>query len=245
MPSPKDGTAGTADTPAEPDIALDATDSKSGDPTSASANPQPLPDKFTPTSTKVKTGLGDDVDKAIEKCPKFAQNLNNLQSKGWSFQYGAAGKGSYCDRDSKQIIIDEDEKGNTSAVLETMAHESGHAGYTPDPYVSPKGLSKQEFGSANANRGLKDEGEATLTNVEMKRCLKKNGGLDIGVAGTQSAAYEKVADEYPEAKDRDTARQKIGDIFADKEHPSTDPSKTYRQYYEKPYLDQYDDLKGQ
>jgi len=76
----------------------------------------------------------------------------------------------------------------------------------------------------------------------MKNCLKANGGTNIGVAGAKSADYEKIAAKYPDSKDRDKARQEIGDIFADNEHPSTDPSKTYREYYEKTYNDFYDKL---
>ena len=192
----------------------------------------------------LKTNLGDDVDKAIEKCPKFSQNLNKLQDDGWSFEYGEKDKGSYCVKPPKgrKIVIDPNEKGNTAAIVETMAHESGHALYSPDPYIPPDGLTKPEYAAKNANSSLKDEGEATLTNIEMQNCLKANGGMDVGVAGAQSAEYEKIAAKYPDAKDRDKARQEIGDIFADKEHPSTDPTKTYREYYEKTYNDFYDKL---
>lgn len=190
----------------------------------------------------VKTSLGDEVDRELAKCPKFAQNIKELQDKGWSIEYGEKGKGSYCNKKAKKIVIDENKKGKTAAVLETLAHESGHAMYTPDPYVPPDGLTKEEYASKNANRSLKDEGEATLTNIEMKEGLKKNGGVDIGVAGSQASKYQEIAKKYPDAKDRDKARQEIGDTFADKEHPSTDPSKTYRQYYEKPFNDFYDKL---
>jgi len=190
----------------------------------------------------LKTALGKDVDEAIEKCPKFAEKLKDLQDKGWSFEYGKKGGGSYCSKDDKKIVLDENQKGNTASVVETMAHESGHAGYAQDPYVPPKGLTKDEYARTNANRGLKDEGEATLSNVELKKCLKDNGGIEIGVAGAQSAEYEKIAKKYPNTTDREKARQEIADIFADKEHPSTDPKKTYREYYEKTYRDAYDKL---
>lgn len=192
----------------------------------------------------VKTGLGDDIDKGVSKCPAFAAKLDDLKSKGWTLDYGTAGKGSYCDKNAKKIVIDSNEKGNSTAILETLAHECGHAGYTPDPSVGPAGLTRSEYAAKNANSALKDEGEATLTNVEIKQCLAKNGGADIGVAGAQSAEYEKIAKKYPDPKDRDKARQEIADLFADGEHPSTQPDVTYRQYYEKPYLDYYDKVAG-
>lgn len=40
--------------------------------------------------------------------------------------------------------------------------------------------------------------------------------------------------------DRKKAREKIGDVFADGERPSTNPSVTYREYYGKTYEDYYD-----
>ena len=214
------------------------------------ASPSKAKDSSTPVKSKcqscpakaVKTGLGDDVDKEAAKCPSFAQNIQKLQDNGWSVEYGPKGKGSYCNRTAKKIVIDENNKGNTTATLTTLAHESGHAGYSPEPYVKPDGLTKEQYARRNAGRSLKDEGEATLTNIEVKECLKKNGGKNISVAGANAAKYEKIAKKYPDAKDRDKARKEIGDIFADNEHPSTDPSKTYRQYYEKPFRDFYDKL---
>lgn len=190
----------------------------------------------------VTTGLGDDIDQGVAKCPAFASKINDLQAKGWTLEYGTAGKGSYCDKNAKKIVVDSNDKRNKAAVLETLAHESGHAGYTPDPYVKPDGLSKADYASRNANNALKDEGEATMTNIEMKECLEKNGGEKIGVAGAQSKKYEKIAKTSPKLEDRDKARQEIGDLFADGEHPSTQPDATYRQYYEKPFRDYYDKI---
>lgn len=190
----------------------------------------------------VSTGLGEAIDQAVSKCPAFSSKITDLQSKGWTTEYGAAGKGSYCDKNAKKIVIDENDKSHTAAILETLAHESGHASYTPDPYVKPDGLTKDQYASRNANSALKDEGEATLTNIEMKECLEKNGGENIGVAGAQSEMYKKIAKKYPKPEDRDKARQEIGNLFADGEHPSTDPGVTYRQYYEKSFRDYYDKL---
>lgn len=192
--------------------------------------------------SSVKTNLGDEVDKELAKCPQFSQNMQKLIEEGWSIEYGQKGKGSYCSKSGKKIVIDENKKGNTAAILGTLAHESGHAMYTPDPYVGPEGLTKEEYAGKNANSSLKDEGEATLTNIEMKECLEKNGGMKINVAGAQAAEYEKIAKKYLDSKDRDKARQEIGDIFADKERPSTDPKKTYREYYEQSFKNFYDKL---
>jgi type VI secretion system secreted protein VgrG len=189
------------------------------------------------------TGLGQDVDALAAKSPTLQGNLERLQAEKWTIEYGTAGKGSYCDRDAKTIVIDASEKGHPEQVIQTLAHESGHALYTPDPYVAPTGLSKQEYVAKNINSALKDEGEAALTNAQVRQEILNNGGSDIGIAGAQSSKYEELAAKYPDAADRDLARQKIGDLFADGERPSTSPTDTYRDYYSKPFSDFYDKQK--
>jgi len=189
------------------------------------------------------TGLGTDADALAAKSPTLQGNLEKLDDEKWTVKYGAAGGGSYCDRDAKTIVVDANEKGHPEQVVQTLAHESGHALYTPDPYVQPTGLTKQQYVAANVNRSLKDEGEATLMNARIREEILNNGGSDIGIAGAQSAKYEQLSAQYPNAADRDIARQKIGDLFADGERPSTSPADTYRDYYSKPFSDFYDKQK--
>jgi type VI secretion system secreted protein VgrG len=186
------------------------------------------------------TGLGGDVDAIAALSPTLEANIAALQAAGWTIKYGPAGKGSYTDRAAKVIYVDSNDKGNPEQVVQTLAHESGHARYTPDPYVPPAGLTRDQFVQRNADRSLKDEGEATLTNVRVRQEIQSNGGPDIGLAGAQSAKYAAIANKYPDPAQRDQAREEIGREFANGEHPSTDPSKTYDQYYSKPYEDYWD-----
>src|SRR5438128_4430369 len=109
----------------------------------------------------VKTGLGADADKEVARSPKLVSNIQQLQANGWKIQYGDKDKGSYTDRDKKIIVVDSNEKGKTAQILQTLAHETGHARYKPDPYVPPTGLSKKQYVDANVKSNLKDEGEAT------------------------------------------------------------------------------------
>jgi hypothetical protein len=189
-----------------------------------------------------KSGLGKDIDAAVAKCPQFQKIIEDLQKKGWKIEYGDAGKGTYASKKDKKIVVDTNKKGDIAKVVGSLAHEVGHARYKEDPYVQPAGLTKKEYVNANVKRNLKDEGEATLTNVELKNCLKKNGGVNINVSGAHAAKYEQIAKKYPDPKDRDKAREEIGNHFANNERPSTDPTKTYREYYEKPFSDFYDKL---
>jgi hypothetical protein len=195
----------------------------------------------TPSNThKFETHLGVDIDTSIMKCPAFQQSIQTLQDQGWHFEYGTSGKGTSTDKENKKIVIDSNEKGNTILIVGSLAHEIGHAQYQADPYVAHNNLTEEEYVNANLLNDLKDEGEATLTNIEIKNCLKKNKGVTITVAGAHSAKYEKIANNYPEAKDRDQARVEIGQYYADHEKPTGEPSgTTYRDYYEKTYRDFY------
>lgn len=195
---------------------------------------------------KVKTRLGKGFDKAAQKSPTLARNITTLQKKGWVIKYGKKGGGSFCDKDKKQIVIDGNERGDSMAVLQTMAHETGHALYKEDPYVGPDGLTKKQYVNRNVKRQLKDEGEATIMNLIIRDELLRSskGKTDIGVAGAQAETYKRLYQKYKKTLNkpggRDKLRERIGNVFADKEHPSTDPKKTYRQYYAKPYEEFYD-----
>jgi len=190
---------------------------------------------------KGSTGLGKDVDDLAAKSPTLQKNIEELKKKGYTIKYGEAGKGSFHNGKKKEIVIDPNKKGSPESIVRSLAHESGHGLYKQDPYQSHKGKTKNDYVDANVNRNLKNEGEATLMNAQVRDEIKKNGGPDIGISGSQSEDYEKIHEKYKDKPDqRDKARQEVGDVFADKEHPSTDPSKTYRDYYAKTYEDHYD-----
>jgi uncharacterized Zn-binding protein involved in type VI secretion len=192
----------------------------------------------------IASNLGSGVENYIKNSPTLSSSLTTLEKQGWEIKFGPSDKGSFCDKENKVIQIAESEKDNSKEITTTLAHESGHALYQADPYVPPDGLTKEEYVSKNVDSGLKDEGEATLQNIKISREIKKNTGDDIPVAGSQTQEYEKIYDAYEKDGDREAARKKIGDIFADKERPSGDPNLTYREYYSKPYADYYDQYGG-
>ena len=197
-------------------------------------------------SSRVHSGLGRAFDKYAQKSPTLRRNIKKLQQTGWHIKYGKKGGGSYCDKGQKVIVVDRAEKKSPMEVMQTMAHETGHALYTADPYVGPEGLSKKQYVAANVRRQLRDEGEATIMNMQIRRELLKrtHGHMDIGVAGRQANRYKRLFERYRSRlgnpKVRDKLRTRIGNIFADHEHPSTDPSKTYRQNYSEFWSDTYD-----
>jgi type VI secretion system secreted protein VgrG len=189
------------------------------------------------------TGLGPEIDGVAGRSPKLASNLAQLQKDGWTIKYGEPDKGTFCDKTKKEIVVDPNESGDPNGVTQSLAHESGHALYTTDPYVPPAGLSKEDYVKKNVNSDLKDEGEATMTNAEVRNeILNTDGGPDIGIAGSKADKYDEIAKKYPDPKDRDKARQEIGDVFAEGETPSGEENngKTYSQYYGETYEKEYD-----
>ena len=187
----------------------------------------------------VNTGLGANIDNLIKKSDTLANNLAVLQSQGWTIAYGVAGKGTFANRSTKQIVVDPNQAGNPAAVVQSIAHESGHALFTPDPYIPPAGLTKDQYVTQNTNRNLRDEGEATLMNVQVRNEINGNGGPDIGIAGTKTDKYAEIAGKDHDYSKRDAARQEIGDVYADGEHTSTPPKPSYRDYYSKQYTDEW------
>jgi len=184
--------------------------------------------------------LGSGADKLLGKSPTLTKKLKDLKSAGWKIREGTAGNGTYADRSSKTISIDPNNKATPEQLTQTLSHEVGHAAYTLKPYVPPDGLTKQEYIDKNVKNNLDDEGEATLTNAKVRDEIIQNGGPDIGIAGNNQDKYEKIYNDYKKSGQRDLAREKIGDVFKNGEHPSNDPTKTYYDYYSKPYSDSYD-----
>jgi type VI secretion system secreted protein VgrG len=236
LAEPQLGSAGGSGKPAEP-VEVAPPPAPVRKPVSHSS-PAPKAPETKPEA--YKSGLGDKADKIINQSPTLKKNLEQLQKNGWTVKVGDAGKGTFADRDKKTITVDANDKDKPATLAQSLAHETGHALYEKDPYVPPTGLTKEDYVSKNVNASLKDEGEATMMNMQVRDEIKKNGGPDIGIAGTQGKKYQEIADKYPDAKDRDKARQEIGDVFAGNEHPSNDATKTYKDYYSKPYEDYYD-----
>jgi len=197
--------------------------------------------KYSQADKHIETGLGEDIDNIVKKSPTFQKNIIQMQKDGWTIEYGREGKGSYANKSKKKIVIDSKEKDNPASMASILSHESGHALYKEEPYIQPAGLTKEEYVKRNAERYLKDEGEATLVNVQVRLEIMQNSGPDIGIIGKNAEKYQYIFDKYPEEKDRDKARQEIGEVFAKGENPSVDSIKTYEDYYSKFYSDFYDE----
>ena len=179
------------------------------------------------------TPLTKSVLDSIAKCPAMKADLEQLQKDGYTVVWGPPGGGYHTNKGTKVITLDPTTGSSDQNIVTMLSHEMGHAKYTA-PNISPSGRTREQYIRDSNQAQLEDEGEATLSQIQYKECLKKGGGPDVQLWYGKSAEYEAIAKKYPDAKDRAKARTEIANTYGDNEKPSNCPGQTYRQYYEKP-----------
>jgi len=195
---------------------------------------------LAPSPTSPSTGLGADVDAMVAQSPTLQDKLDRLQADGWTI-VSEPGTAAWADRTTKEIHVGTG--GTTEDTVQSLAHEAGHADYTMPAQTPPTGLTRSQYVTQNLNRHLDDEGEATLTNMEVRNEILAAGGSDIGIAGNAAnqPAYNTAYTQYQSDGDRNAARRAIGGAFADGETTST-TGESYRDYYSNSYETYYDSL---
>lgn len=197
------------------------------------------------SESTVSTGLGDAADAIASRSPTLRSTLDSLQSDGWTVVWGTAGGGSFADRPAKRITVDPNGSGDAAGLVQTLAHEAGHADYDidgVDPYVDFGSLTRDEYVDQNTMRCLRDEAEATIMNLEVRDELNQgDDAVDIGVAGAGQATYIQ---EWERFKAGDITRAElvtnIANAFAHGESPSTGGASDYYDYYANTYRSHWD-----
>jgi type VI secretion system secreted protein VgrG len=183
----------------------------------------------------VTTSLGLAVDLLVSLSPSLSSDVNSILKAGWTFSKGLPGKGSFARRDTKTIVIDPDDVNDTRTLVQTLAHEVGHARFVHPPYRPPSGLTREEYVRKNLENDLTDEGAANFSNARARGEITASGGPDIGIAGSQQERYQSIYDEYQAGRiDQPTAEQKMGALFGRGERTST-TNELYEDYYGKGY----------
>ncbi|MEP8752148.1 type VI secretion system tip protein TssI/VgrG [Enterobacter asburiae] len=203
-------------------------ESKAG--AAASAPAETSKNATPPASNVPSSGYGKDVDSLVDKSPTMKNDIATLKKRGWTFEEGEAGKGTFANRQKRVITVDKNELGNPNAVVQSLSHESGHALYEPNIDFSSR--------DAYLNSTLSDEGAATLNNIRVQREIIANKGGDIGIAGNPAnqTQYNRIYDSLERGAIKESeARTQIGRIFGKGEQTSTTG-----QYYEDYYGGWYD-----
>jgi hypothetical protein len=189
-----------------------------------------------------KSGLGDEVDALVGMSPALAKCLESAEQNGWTVKFGKKGRGTRADLAAKVVLIDPEQKGDTKWLARSLAHELGHANYELEDHIDFGVLSKIEYIKQNTYRHLRDEAEATITELEVRDDLIHNGGPDMGIGGF--TAQEKIR-LWEKHKKGDISREdlvkSIAELYATKEEPSGTSGINYFDYYSEDYEDFWDE----
>lgn len=168
--------------------------------------------------------LGADTLALLSKSPSLTADMKKLEAEGWVVKFGAAGGGTFADKSTKTITIDRNEAGKPGELVQSLAHEVGHARYHGKVDTSSK--------AAFLRSTLADEGAATLSNIRAQREILRHGGEDIGIAGNpaNAKAYNAAYDQYRKDGNAAKAHDRIGTIYGNGEHTST-TGQSYNDYY--------------
>ena len=182
----------------------------------------------TDANSTVRTGLRSRVDQLVSKSTSLQNDLKRLSDKEWVIRYGTENEGSSANRTRKEIVIDLNEKNNSELIVQTLAHETGHALYDYKLDYSSK--------SSYIAGALADEGAATLNNIKIQREILATGGPDIQISGNSGnyAVYNKAYDQFLNDGNADMARKVIGSQFGTGEHASVkvnEKNLNYNEYY--------------
>lgn len=189
--------------------------------------PAPAPSKSAAPGGSQGSNPIADVQSYLEQSPTMQEMWKEASSEGWTVQYGTPGGGSYADRGTMTITIDGNQAGNPAAVTETLAHELGHATYEMPPMPTCAGKTQAEYSAAATQVSLMDEGNATLANATVQQELAEKG-LNIGVAGSKSQDYQKIAKD--KSKTDEAKCGEIADLFG-KYEKTSNTQQNYATYY--------------
>jgi hypothetical protein len=92
-------------------------------------------------------------------------------------------------------------------------------------------MTRDEFVQKNVDAFMQDEAAGQFNAAMIRRDLKIAGGPDIGIPGSQTAAYQQAFDDYVAGKiTRPQVMDKLATLMGN-ERISTPPYSPYRDYY--------------
>lgn len=174
------------------------------------------------------------VRELIKKSPSLLRQFEKMNGK-WTIKHGPpGGDKTYADIDNNVIVIQQGMSINDQ--VNSIAHEVGHATYGEIPYHKPTtGMTRKEYLRLNVQEDMRDEGNAQLNAATARDEIRKGGGPDIGMPGSQPAAYQSVYNNYKNGNiTRSQAIDQMGNLMGN-EVP-TGSTKKYRDYYS-PYYE--------
>ncbi|MEU1525390.1 hypothetical protein ABZ413_24655 [Nocardia rhamnosiphila] len=166
----------------------------------------------------LRTGLGHRVDDMVVESGTLTELTFQILRRGWTIRYGDASRsGSYADSAAREIIVDRDHEADPDRAFVALAHEVGHAN-DPDlaralPYR--QGETREEWVRRSVHNALREEGEATLVEIQCVRELNQRGyNISHGIPVDRLEFYEEIFDSYNRGYfTRDEAKDEIAAMF--------------------------------
>jgi hypothetical protein len=170
------------------------------------------------------------VRELVKQSPTLRAEVLKLENDGYSFKTGAVADGYYTDWTGKQIVIDQPL--GDAVTVSHIAHEVGHGVSSQQQSIpATPTTTKAQYVQANVDNLMHNEGEAQFNATKVRDELKASGGPDTGIPGTQTAAYQKVYDDFKAGSlTQAQAIDKMGTLMGN-EHVSTPPYQAYRDSY--------------
>jgi hypothetical protein len=114
------------------------------------------------------------INEKLAKSETLKTNIVKLQAANWKIKVNAPGKGSFCDKVNKTIAIDPSDP--LDEALGGLAHETGHALFSPPPKPTVKdSASGVEYVRKCTEVDFIDEGEAQFMACRATTDLKAKG----------------------------------------------------------------------
>jgi hypothetical protein len=166
----------------------------------------------------LRTGLGHRVDHMVVESGTLTEIAFQILRRGWTIRYGDVNSsGSYADSATREIIIDRNHEIDPNRAFIALAHEAGHAN-DPDlagalPYR--QGETREEWVRRSVHNALREEGEATLIEMQSIRELNERGySISRGFPVDRLEMYEAIFDSYNRGYfTRDEAKDEIAAMF--------------------------------
>jgi type VI secretion system secreted protein VgrG len=112
-----------------------------------------------------------------------------------------------------------------------IAHEVGHAVNDRPLVQKAPGMTGEEYVNANLPRVMLDEGRAQFNAAQVRREVLASGGPDIGIPGTQDAAFQRAFDDFTAGNlTHDQTIQRMADLMGN-ETASGSGGMKYRDFY--------------
>ena len=175
----------------------------------------------------------------VNQSPTLRSEVFQLEQKGINFKTGPAADGSAFDPGQSTITIAAPRADGD--IVRSIAHESGHAMSTLPAHIpDTPAMDKAEYVRLNVANQVRGEGEAQFNGAQVRAELKAAGSTDIGISGSQTAAYQAVYDDFAAGNiTRDQAVDQMGTLMGN-ERTSTPPKIPYSQHYGNFYENDWD-----